>query len=94
MFGQFKQVLLLSLSPKIDWHTNNCSGTIKANGRQQRKYLPSSPGGYWQERPATYQTRISDFADMDRASGDKLLSAYAELYCRVQRRLFADLAAG
>ena len=45
-------------------------------------------------QPATYQTRISDFADMDRASGDKLLSAYAELYCRVQRRLFADVAAG
>ena len=45
-------------------------------------------------QPATYQTRISDFADMDRASGDKLLSAYAELYCRVQRRLFAEVAAG
>ena len=45
-------------------------------------------------QPATYQTRISDFADMDRASGDKLLSAYAELYCRVQRRLFADVAPG
>ena len=44
--------------------------------------------------PATYQTRISDFADMDRASGDELLSAYAELYCRVQRRLFADVAPG
>ena len=45
-------------------------------------------------QPATYQTRISDFADMDRASGDKLLSAYAELYCRVQRRLFAEVASG
>ncbi|MDE2938831.1 MAG: transposase [Chloroflexota bacterium] len=44
--------------------------------------------------PATYQTRILDFAGMDRTAGDKYLSAYAGLYCRVQRRLFADVAAG
>jgi len=45
-------------------------------------------------RPATYQTRISGFADMDRTAGDGLLWAYADLYSRVQRRLFADLASG
>ena len=28
---------------------------------------------------ATYQTRISDYADMDRLEGDAALSAYAEL---------------
>ena len=43
---------------------------------------------------ATYQTRISDYGDMDRLEGDAALSAYAELHGRVQRKLFADVAAG
>ena len=43
---------------------------------------------------ATWQTRISDFAGLDRNSGDGLLSAYAELYCRIQRKLFAEVSAG
>ena len=42
---------------------------------------------------ATYQTRISDYGDMDRLEGDAALSAYAELYGRVQRKLFAAVAA-
>ena len=42
---------------------------------------------------ATYQTRISDYGDMVRADGDAALSAYAELYGRVQRKLFAAVAA-
>ena len=43
---------------------------------------------------ATYQTRIRDFEGMDRRAGDSLLSAYALLYGRIERRLFADVAAG
>ena len=43
---------------------------------------------------ATYQTRISDYGDLDRLEGDAALSAYAELYGKVQRKLFADVAAG
>ena len=43
---------------------------------------------------ATYQTRISDYGDMVRAGGDATLSAYAKLYGQVQRKLFADAAAG
>ena len=43
---------------------------------------------------ATYQTRISDYGDMDRLEGDAALSAYAELYGKVQRKLFAAVAAG
>ena len=43
---------------------------------------------------ATYQTRISGYQGHNRASGDAALSAYGELYGRVQRRLFADVAAG
>ena len=42
----------------------------------------------------TYQTRISDYADMDCLEGDAALAAYAELYGRVQRKLFADVVAG
>ena len=43
---------------------------------------------------ATYQTRISDYGDMVRAGGDAGLSAYGELYGKVQRKLFAEVAAG
>ena len=43
---------------------------------------------------ATYQTRISDYEDMVRAGGDAALAAYAELYGKVQRKLFAATAAG
>ena len=43
---------------------------------------------------ATYQTRISDYGDMVRADGDAGLSAYGELYGKVQRKLFAEVAAG
>ena len=43
---------------------------------------------------ATYQTRICDYGDMERSAGDVALSAYAELYGRVERKLFAEAAAG
>ena len=43
---------------------------------------------------ATYHTRISDYAGVVWADGAAALSAYAELYGRVQRKLFADVAAG
>ena len=43
---------------------------------------------------STYQTRIAVYEGRDRADGDAGLSAYAELYGRVQRKLFADVAAG
>ena len=45
-------------------------------------------------KPGTYQTRISDYADLNRLEGNTALAAYAELYGRVQRKLFADIAAG
>ena len=43
---------------------------------------------------ATYQTRFHGYSDVERASADAALSAYAELYGRVQRKLFAEVAAG
>ena len=44
--------------------------------------------------PATYQTRIRDYSGIERAAGDATLSAYAQLYGRVQRKLLAQVAAG
>ena len=43
---------------------------------------------------STYQTRIADYGRVNRAVGDAALDAYAELYGRVQRKLFAEVAAG
>ena len=43
---------------------------------------------------ATYQTRIRDYSGIERAAGDAALSAYAQLYGRVQRKLFAEVMAG
>ena len=42
----------------------------------------------------TCQTRISAYAGADRPTGDGALSAYAGLYGRAQRKLFAETAAG
>ena len=43
---------------------------------------------------STYQTRIADYGDMEPTHGEAALAAYAELYGRVQRKLFADFSAG
>ena len=55
--------------------------------RRNLRYSPSPP-------VATYQTRIRDYEGMERSAGDAALSAYAELYGRVERKLFAEVAAG
>ena len=41
-----------------------------------------------------YQTRVTVFRGMDRGDGEAVLSAYGELYGRVERKLFAAVAAG
>ena len=46
------------------------------------------------QQPGTYQTRVSGYAGLDRSAGDAVLAAYGELYGRVQRKLFAEVAAG
>ena len=46
------------------------------------------------QKPGTYQTGLSDYADQERTAGDAALCAYGELYGRVQRKLFAEVAAG
>ena len=46
------------------------------------------------QQTGTYQTRIADYAGLDRSAGDAVLAAYGELYGRVQRKLFAEVGAG
>ena len=46
------------------------------------------------QHPGTYQTRVSEYSQVNRVVGDAALSAYGELYGRVQRRLFAVVSAG
>ena len=43
---------------------------------------------------ATYQTRVSGYVGLDRGAGDAALATCAELYGQVERKLFADVAAG
>ena len=55
--------------------------------RRASGFSPSSP-------VATYQTRICDYEGMARIDGDHALSAYTQLYGHVERKLFAEIAAG
>ena len=43
---------------------------------------------------ATYQTRIADYGESTPADGEAALSAYAALYGKVERKLFAKVSAG
>ena len=61
----------------------------------KRNGQSSTPSGSAGERlTATYQTRASEYAGTDREAGNAALSAYGELYGRVERRLFAEVASG
>ena len=60
----------------------------------QDSRFSSPPASAARGLPTTYQTRIGDFAGMDRSAGEDLLSDYAHLYGRIERRLFADTSAG
>ncbi len=46
------------------------------------------------EHSATYQTRVAEYVGIERKAGDAVLSAYGELYGRVERHLFAEVVAG
>ena len=60
-------------------------------GKSSATALQVNPG---KGLPATWQTRICGFEGLERRKGDALLSAYADLYGRIQRRLLAQVAAG
>ena len=55
---------------------------------------PTRSGSTGKQLTATYHTRVREYAGTDREGGDAALSAYAELYGKVERRLFAEVAAG
>ena len=61
----------------------------KSNGRSSTR-----SGSAGKQLTATYHTRVSEYAGTDREAGDAALSAYGKLYGRVERKLFAELAAG
>ena len=62
------------------------------NKKRRRQSADSSAGYIPQTR--TYQTRIAGYEGIDRAVGDAARSAYAARYAKVQRKLFAAVAAG
>ena len=64
---------------------------MSRNRKRRRQSGQSSDGSSPQMR--TYQTRIAVYEGRDRVEGDAALSAYGELYVKVQRKLFADVAA-
>ena len=64
-----------------------------ARNRKRRRQSAWSPEGYLAPT-RSYQTRIAVYEGIDRADGDAALSAYAALYGKVQRKLFAAVAAG
>ena len=70
-----------------------CYHCSMAHNRKRRRQSADSSAGYI---PPTrsYQTRIAAYEGIDRADGDAALSAYAALYGKVQRKLFAAVAAG
>ena len=64
-----------------------------AHNRKRRRQSAYSSEGYLAQT-RSYQTRIAVYEGIDRSVGDAALSAYAALYGKVQRKLFADVAAG
>ena len=70
-----------------------CYHCSMARNRKPRRQSAWSPEGYLAPT-RSYQTRIAGYGGIDRADGDAALSAYAALYGEVQRKLFADVAAG
>ena len=54
---------------------------------------PSLPVNAGKCLPATWQTRIGGFDGIESGVGEGLLSAYADLYGRIQRKLFAEVSA-
>ena len=65
---------------------------MSRNRKRRRQSGQWSDGSSPQTR--MYQTRITGYEGRDRADGDAGLSAYGELYGKVQRQLFAAVAAG
>ena len=62
-----------------------------ASAKRKKKQSGSAQVGDWR---FTYQDRIRSFPDDDPVKGDAALSAYAVLFGRIERSLFARFCAG
>ena len=63
-------------------------------GSDQKTHGMLRTSDSWPGSPiATYQTRIRDYGGIEQPAGDAPLSAYAELYGRLERELYAEVAA-
>ena len=62
-----------------------------ASAKRKKKQSGSALVGEWR---FTYQDRIRSFPDDDPVKGDAALSAYAVLFGRIERSLFARFCAG
>ena len=63
-------------------------------GGKRNGQSPKQSGSSRKRLTATYQTRVREYTGTNREAGDAALSAYGELYGLVQRKLFAEVAAG
>ena len=63
-----------------------------SRGKVQRRLGESGSGTMLDT--GTYQTRVSNYSGVDRSAVDAALTTFGELYSRVLRKLFADVAAG
>ena len=61
------------------------------SAKRKKNQSGSAQVGEWK---FTYQDRIRSFSDVDLGEGDAALSAYAELFGRVERSLFAQFSVG
>ena len=79
-----------------DWSSTNTSSGMNVIMVRRNRGRSASTGLNPSHGPlvSTYQTRIADYGDVEPTHGDAALAAYAELYGRVQRKLFADFSAG
>ena len=77
----------LHCEPAFEYNSN----MVRSKGDSR---IPAERGVPGRPSTATYQTRIQTYSGVEGADGDAALSAYAELYGRVQRKLFAEVMAG
>ena len=74
--------------------TSRCARLYGQRSARQRAERAGGGTGRLMPHPDTYQTRVAEYAGIERKAGDAALSAYGELYGRVERKLFAEVAAG
>ena len=96
VFSRLSRSSLFILTPS---ETNGLANTRAGSRgvmatRIERASSPAQPVAAGKGSLATWQTLISDLEGMERGAGDVMLFAHADLYGKMARRLFAEVAAG